>query len=52
MWRLFSLALVAFLVLFVGLGCTAEDKRQWHEALRDWRGDNIQFGSHNHTSAE
>lgn len=50
MRRLFSLAFVPFLILFVGLGCTAADKRQWHQAAREWRGDNIQFGSHNHTS--
>ena len=50
MRRLFSLAFVAFVVLFGGLGCTAEDKQQWHEALREWRGDNIQFGSHNRSS--
>lgn len=46
MRRFFSLAFVLFLVLFVGLGCSAEDKRQWHEAMREWRGDNIKFGSH------
>lgn len=45
MRRLFVLALVAFLCVFVGLGCTTEDKRQWQEAVREWRGDNIRFGS-------
>lgn len=45
MRRLCSLVLVSFLVVFVGLGCTAEDKRQWNEAMREWRGDNIRFGS-------
>jgi hypothetical protein len=45
MRRLCSLALVSFLVVFVGLGCTAQDKRQWNEAMREWRGDNIRFGS-------
>ena len=50
MRRLFSLGFVAFLVLFVGFGCTSEDKRQWHEAMREWRGDNIQFGVRDHRS--
>ncbi|MGH7171969.1 MAG: hypothetical protein ACRELG_16970 [Gemmataceae bacterium] len=50
MRRLFSLAFVAFLVLFVGFGCTSEEKRQWHEAAREWRGDNIKFGSHDRGS--
>ncbi|HTU17465.1 MAG TPA: hypothetical protein VMG10_05325 [Gemmataceae bacterium] len=50
MRRNVSLAFVAFLVVFVGLGCTSEDKRQWHEAMREWRGDNIKFGSHDRTS--
>jgi hypothetical protein len=45
MKRLCRLAIVAFLLLFVGLGCTTEDKRQWREAMREWRGDNIRFGS-------
>jgi hypothetical protein len=45
MRRLYLLALVAFLVAFVSLGCTSEDKRQWNEALREWRGDNIRFRS-------
>jgi hypothetical protein len=50
-----QLSALAFVVLFVLLactGCTAEDKRQWHEALRDWRGDNIQFGSHDRSPSE
>lgn len=50
MRRLFSLGFVPFLVLFVGLGCTSEDKRQWHEAMREWRGDNIQFGARDRRS--
>lgn len=50
MRRLWSLTLVPCLMLFVALGCTAEDKRQWHEAMRDWRGDNIRFGSHDRSS--
>lgn len=45
MRRLYLLALVAFLVAFVSLGCTTEDKRQWNEAMKDWRGDNIRFRS-------
>lgn len=47
MRRLCSLALVSFLILFAGLGCSSEDKRQWHEAMREWRGDNIRFGTRN-----
>jgi hypothetical protein len=46
MRRLCLLALVAFLVSFAGLGCTCEDKRQWQEAVKEWRGENIRFGSH------
>ncbi len=45
MRRLGLLALVSFLFAFACIGCTTEDKRQWHEAMRDWRGDNIRFGS-------
>lgn len=41
MKRLCSLAMG--LLLFAVLGCTSEDKRQWHEALREWRGENIQY---------
>ncbi|HEY7326368.1 MAG TPA: hypothetical protein VH592_01920 [Gemmataceae bacterium] len=50
MRRLFLLALVAFLCAFAGLGCTTEDKRQWQEAVREWRGDNIRFGSRDNKS--
>jgi hypothetical protein len=50
MRRLCLLALVLVIVVFTGLGCTAEDKRQWQEALREWRGDNIRFGSRDHPS--
>jgi len=50
MRRLFVLALVPFLFAFVGLGCTTEDKKQWQEAMREWRGDNIRFGSHDNPS--
>ncbi|HTU93299.1 MAG TPA: hypothetical protein VMF69_24675 [Gemmataceae bacterium] len=50
MRRLCLLALVSFLVVFVGLGCSSEDKRQWHEAMREWRGDNIRFGAHDDQS--
>jgi len=50
MRRLYLLALVAFLVACVALGCTAEDKRQWQEAMRELRGDNIRFGSHDNSS--
>ncbi len=50
MRRLGALTFGALFLLFVGLGCTSEDKRQWHEALRELRGDNIKFGSHDHSS--
>jgi hypothetical protein len=43
------LRLVAFalsLVLIAEAGCTAEDKRQWREALKDARGENMEMGSH------
>lgn len=50
MRRLGSLAVVLLLVLLAGSGCTTEDRRQWHEAMRDWRGDNIRFGSRNSSS--
>ncbi len=43
------LRLVVFalsLVLIVNPGCTAEDKRQWREALKDARGENMEWGSH------
>lgn len=45
MRRLCLLALVPLIVI-AGLGCTSEDKRQWQEALSEWRGDNIRFRSH------
>lgn len=50
MRRLCLLMFVPFLVFFGGLGCTSEDKRQWHEAVREWRGENIEFGSHRRQS--
>ncbi len=50
MRRLGALVLGVLLLLLVGFGCTSEDKRQWHEALRELRGDNIKFGSHDHSS--
>ncbi len=31
--------------LVLGLGCTAGDKAQWDEALRDLRGDNMKMRS-------
>jgi hypothetical protein len=50
MRQLGALVLVALLVLLACLGCTAEDKRQWHEALRDWNGDNIKYGARDRSS--
>ncbi len=49
MRRLWLLAFVPFVVIFAALGCTSEDKRQWHEAMREWRGDNIRYGSRDHS---
>lgn len=49
MRRLGSLVFVALLILFGAIGCTTEDKRQWQEAMRDWRGDNIRYRSFDRT---
>lgn len=46
MRRLWPLTFVPFLILFTGAGCTTEDKRQWNQAMRELRGDNIRFGTH------
>jgi hypothetical protein len=46
MRRLCLLAVVPFLIALASLGCTTEDKRQWQEALRELRGENMRFGSH------
>jgi hypothetical protein len=35
--------LFAFLILVAVAGCSAEDQRQWNEAMADWRGDNMQM---------
>jgi hypothetical protein len=40
------LAFALSLLLIAKTGCTAEDKRQWREALKDARGDNMEMGSH------
>ena len=45
----FALSLVV-LPLFV-LGCSTEDKRQWADAMKDLRGDNMEIGSHNRRAA-
>jgi hypothetical protein len=37
---------LALSLLLLGFGCTAADKAQWQEALRDLRGDNMEMGSH------
>jgi hypothetical protein len=44
MRRLGLLALA--LCLLLGLGCTAADKAQWAEAMKDLRGENMEMGSH------
>jgi hypothetical protein len=41
MRRLCALAFV----LFLAVGCTAEDKAQWDEVWKDARGDNMQMRS-------
>ncbi len=46
MRRWCALGFVAFWLALASLGCSAEDKRQWHEAMSEWNGDNIRFGSH------
>lgn len=50
MRRLYALGFVAFLLLFLGIGCTTEDKRHWNEAMSELRGDNIRFGSRDRQS--
>jgi hypothetical protein len=40
------LAFALYGLLLLGLGCTAEYTRQWAEALKDLRGENMEFGSH------
>jgi hypothetical protein len=52
MKRWYALGLVACVVLFAVVGCTAEDKRQWNEAMKEWRGDNIRFGSRQRSSSD
>jgi hypothetical protein len=48
MRRLRVLALALSLLLPLGLGCTAANKAQWDEALKDLRGDNLEMDSHDH----
>jgi hypothetical protein len=48
MRRLCLILFTVCLLLTAGPGCTAEDKRQWREALSDLRGDNMEMGSHDH----
>ncbi len=50
MKRLRVLALALPLLVPAGLGCTAADKAQWAEALKDLRGENMEMGSHNHAA--
>lgn len=50
--RPFRVLALALSLVFLGLGCTADDKRQWHEALKDLRGDNMELGSHEHHAPE
>jgi hypothetical protein len=37
------LCVLMFLLLLAG--CTAEDQRQWNDAMRDLRGDNMEMRS-------
>jgi hypothetical protein len=30
-------------VLFLGAGCSEAHQEQWNEAMKDWRGDNMQM---------
>jgi hypothetical protein len=43
---------LALALVCLGLGCTAEDKRQWHEAWKDLRGDYMEFGAHDHRAPD
>jgi hypothetical protein len=47
MSRLRLLAVGLFAALLFGAGCFSDaDRRQWGEALKDMRGDNMEMGSH------
>jgi hypothetical protein len=47
MRRLGLLACALVVCLLLGTGClTDADKKQWREALKDLRGDNMEMGSH------
>jgi hypothetical protein len=30
-------------VLLLGVGCSETDQAQWNDAMKDWRGDNMQM---------
>jgi hypothetical protein len=42
-WSLRFLGLAVLLTLYSG--CTAADKAQWNEAMKDLRGENMEMGS-------
>lgn len=43
--RFCLVALVLSVLLLAHAGCTTETKRQWAEAMKDARGDNMEMGS-------
>jgi hypothetical protein len=49
MRRVCQFALALVIALLVGAGCLSEaDRRQWVAAWKDFRGDNMEMGSHSH----
>jgi PBP1b-binding outer membrane lipoprotein LpoB len=50
MKRLSVLALSLLLALLLS-GCVTEGlRKQWREVVKDWNGENMEMGSHDHTS--
>jgi hypothetical protein len=53
MRRLYAVAFALGVGLCLGTGCASDaDRKQWAEALKDLRGDNMEMGSHSHTPPE
>ena len=51
MRNLCVLALVLLVAVLLGAGCVTDaDKKQWAEAMRDLRGENMEMGSHDRAS--